>query len=90
MSQETLTNQTTCILDKETCCDRCGGLLTDGYEIRTHNGGSRCSETGDLDQELVCSNCTEKESLQRMQDADDEHDAWSDDLVTNSLEEVDF
>ena len=41
-------------------CDRCGGPLTDGYEIREYGQ----HENGYVDEEILCAECIEEEKPQ--------------------------
>jgi|HubBroStandDraft_1064217.scaffolds.fasta_scaffold235180_1 hypothetical protein len=48
------------ILPEQDGCDRCGGPITDGYELRQH--GPRGAQTGYQDEEVICVRCAEKEA----------------------------
>jgi hypothetical protein len=65
-------------------CDRCGGSLDSGYELRTF--GPRDSETGVQDEEIVCCACIEKEKDDQDEYNDDRY-AAGDERFTNAFEE---
>lgn len=45
--------------DMPTGCDRCGGTLSDGYEVRRY---PMERETGYVQEEYICAECCELES----------------------------